>query len=396
MKMNYIAHSLMALLFSLLVACSGATDPSEAYKGETGQQIFQGGEDALRDNSYGEAIKRFEALDVQYPFGRNTEIAQLHIIYAYYKNSDFLSAETAADRFIHAYPSSQYVPYALYLRGLSTYYQNMGVFEKIFSVDFATRDLTQVKKAFNDFSQIESRYPNSAYAAAAHQYLIYLRNVLANHQVEVAQFYYNRQAYIAAANRASLTVEHYQGSPAVPDALVIMAKSYHQLHQTDLENDTIRIINLNYPGSVYSGEVTGSSLNSQRVTLYAPRLDRTPSPQQAISAPPVSTSTKEVAANYQSHNNGYRGSMNTVADLVKRMRGPKPQAPEEAQANKPITTTGQAKKPAGTTLADMWKKLNPGNFVSQHSKTEVAQADLAETAPEPDQLTVENPNGARH
>jgi len=235
------------LLLSLLAtACSTTTDPSEAYKGQSASQIFTKGEKALHNRNYGEAIKRFEALDVQYPYGPDTEESQLHIIYAYYKNNDYLSAEAAADRFIHAHPANPHVDYAYFMRGLSNYYQNMGVFERLFAVDFATRDLTQIKKSFVDFSSLAKQYPNSYYAPAAHQYTIYLRNVLANHQLEVAQYYYDRGAYVAAANRASLVVQHYQGAPAVPLALKMMAQSYHQLHRFELEKEVNTVLGYNY------------------------------------------------------------------------------------------------------------------------------------------------------
>src|SRR6266853_341817 len=102
---KYLNRAVVMLGFALLVACSTTTDPAETYKNETSQQIFQRGEEALRDHSYAEAIKRFEALEVQYPFGHDTEIAQLHLIYAYYKTGEYVSAEAAADRFIHTHPT---------------------------------------------------------------------------------------------------------------------------------------------------------------------------------------------------------------------------------------------------------------------------------------------------
>lgn len=244
----------IALLFSVLVGCSTTVDPAELYKGESGEQIFQKGEAALRDKSYSEAVKRFEALDAQYPFGRNAEIAQLHIIYAYYMKDDFLSAEVAADRFIHTYPASPHVDYAYFMRGLANYYQNLGVLERIFSVNYATRDLTQIKKSFNDFAQLARSFPNSRYAPAARQYMVYLRNILASHQLHVAQYYYTRQAYVAAANRANVLVRHYQGSPEVPDALIMMVKCYRALHLTQNANDALRVLNYNYPNSVYVRE----------------------------------------------------------------------------------------------------------------------------------------------
>lgn len=249
MKLKFI---IIALIFTVVLSgCAGVTDPAEAYKGESADQIFQRGEAALRDRSYAEAIKRFEALDVQYPFGRNTEIAQLHIIYAYYMKSDFALAEAAAARFIYAHPANPHVDYALYMRGLSNYYQNLGVFEKFFTVDLATRDLSQIKKSYDDFSELVDRFPHSAYAPAAHQYMIYLRNMIAEHELQVGQFYYRRGAYIAAADRANLVVRHYEGAPAVPDALVLMIKSYRALNLEQDASDAYTVLKYNYPDSDY-------------------------------------------------------------------------------------------------------------------------------------------------
>jgi len=247
---------IIVLFTFLLEACSTTTDPAETYRDETAQQIFDRGEEALRDRSYAEAIKRFEALDVQYPFGHNTEVAQLQIIYAYYMTSDYASAESAADRFIHSHPTSPHVDYAYLMRGLSNYYQNLGVFERMFTVDLATRDLTQIKKSYADFSELTILYPHSRYAPAAHQYMVYLRNILADHELDVAQFYYERKAYLAAANRATLVVRHYQGTPSVPEALVVMTKSYRKLHLTQNEAEAYNMLNYNYPNSDYLKQAT--------------------------------------------------------------------------------------------------------------------------------------------
>lgn len=230
-----------------LAACSTATDPSQAYKGETPQQIYQHGRAALQNKSFGEAVKRFEALDVQYPFGPETEQAQLYLIYAYYMKEDYALSSAAAERFIRLHPASPNVDYAFFMKGLSDYYQNLGFIERFFSIDLATRDLTQIQKSYNDFNQLVTRFPNSKYTPAAHQYLIYLRNVMATHELQVAQYYYTRKAYMAAANRASDLVAHYQGAPAVVDGLVLMAKSYHRLGMIKLEQDTLTVLRYNYP-----------------------------------------------------------------------------------------------------------------------------------------------------
>ncbi len=239
----------VVFITGVLTSCSTSTDPSEAYKGETPHQIFVKGRAALQDKSYSEAVKRFEALDVQYPYGSETETAQLYLIYGYYMKEDYALSVAAADRFIRIHPTNPHVDYAYYMRGKADYYQNMGIIEKIFSVDLATRDLTQVQKSYADFREVVTLFPNSQYAPSAHQYMIYLRDVLADHQLRVAQYYYNRKAYVAAANRASGLVAHYQGAPAVVDGLILMVKSYHQLGLTKLEQDTLTLLKYNYPNA---------------------------------------------------------------------------------------------------------------------------------------------------
>lgn len=238
------------LLAGLLTSCASSTDPADAYKGESAHQIYTKGKAALQDKSYSEAIKRFEALDVQYPYGDDTESAQLYIIYAYYMKEEYTLAVAAADRFIRIHPTNPHVDYAYYMRGISDYYQNMGIFERLFIVDLATRDLTQIQKSYNDFNELVTRFPNSRYVPSAHQYMIYLRNVLANYQLRVGEYYYNRRAYVASANRGSIVVSQYQGAPAVVDGLVLMAKSYHQLGEIKLEQDTLKVLNYNYPNVV--------------------------------------------------------------------------------------------------------------------------------------------------
>jgi len=247
MRNHLLVLALSGLLALLLSACGTPTGPSEDYKGESQHYIYQRGKTALQDKSYSEAIKRFEALDVQYPFGSETESAQLYLIYAYYMKEDYTLSVAAADRFIRLHPTNPHVDYAYFMRGIADYYQNLGILERMFAVDLATRDLTQIQKSYRDFSIVVASYPGSKYAPASYQYMIYLRNLLAMHELQVANYYYSRKAYVASADRASGLVAHYQGAPAVADGLVMMAKSYHQLGMSKLEQETLQLLKYNYP-----------------------------------------------------------------------------------------------------------------------------------------------------
>ena len=70
------------------------------------------------------------------------------------------------------------------------------------------------------------RFPDSAYAPDARQRIIFLRNVLARHELQIGDFYLRKQAYLAAVNRGRWVLEHYPQTPATRDALAVMVEGY--------------------------------------------------------------------------------------------------------------------------------------------------------------------------
>lgn len=226
-----------------------STSLEQQYKGQSAQQIFNTGEQALAKKKYDKATKSFEALNAMYPFGDYSEQAQLDLIYAYYKNDDSASALATADRFIRLYPRSEHVDYAYYMKGLINYGRSESWLQRMFPTNPADRDLSYMREAFSDFDTLVQLFPNSRYAADARQHMVYIRNILAQHEVNVANFYLLRKAYVAAANRASSVVENYQGTPQVLPALSIMVRAYRGLHESQMANRALQVIQLNYPNS---------------------------------------------------------------------------------------------------------------------------------------------------
>jgi outer membrane protein assembly factor BamD len=75
--------------------------------------------------------------------------------------------------------------------------------------------------------------------------MLYLRNNLARHEVNVARYYVRRGAFLAAANRAEFVVQNYQRTPALRDALEVMIEAYGKLGMQDLVADTQRVLAFN-------------------------------------------------------------------------------------------------------------------------------------------------------
>ena len=236
------------IIFSMtLYGCSSNEELPDIAADAGEQQIYEDAQRYLRTDSYSLAIKSLELLESRYPFGKYAEQAQLELIYAHYNAYEHEAAVEAADRFIRLHPQHPSVDYAYYMKGLAAYSANDDIFARFMPTDPTQRDTSQAKEAFSEFAQLVSRFPNSPYAADAEARMISLRNLLARHEIMVANYYLRRGAYLAAVNRGRFVVENFQRTPAVADGLAIMAQGYIFLGMNDLAQESITVLATNYP-----------------------------------------------------------------------------------------------------------------------------------------------------
>lgn len=236
---------LAAFLATLLSGCFGNDDLEIADSGE--QQLYFEAQRHLENENFDLAIRTLQLLESRYPFGRYAEQAQLEIVYAHYGAYDFEASIESADRFIRLHPQHPNVDYAYYMKGLAAYDIEGDFFSKILPSDDTKRDVSHIKESFAEFAQLLARYPNSPYAADARARMVHLRNMIARHEIHVANYYFRRGAYMAALNRGRYVVEHMQQTPSVADGLAIMAQAYLLLGLEDLAEDSVAVLRLNYP-----------------------------------------------------------------------------------------------------------------------------------------------------
>ena len=224
------------------------TDNQEIVEEETSEQIlYRRANTSLKTGNYSLGINRLQQLEARFPFGRYAEQGQLELIYAHYMSVDLDSVEASADRFIRLHPQHPNIDYAYYMRGLAAFTGNRSVLDRFFGGEESRRDMSGAQVAFAYFSEFLNRFPDSEYAKDAHQRMIYLRNLLAQAEVDIASYYLSRDAHVAAANRARVVVENYATTPSVPDALAILIESNYKLGLTDAADDSLRVLAINYP-----------------------------------------------------------------------------------------------------------------------------------------------------
>ncbi|MEO2174594.1 MAG: outer membrane protein assembly factor BamD [bacterium] len=209
-------------------------------------KAYQSAQSSLSSGNYQDAVSKLQLLEARFPFGRFAEQSQLEIIYAYFKSAQPEAARAAADRFIRLHPQHPNVDYAYYLRGMASFEEDQNFLEQFLPIDPASRDVGAAKDSFYDFSQLIRRFPNSKYSPDAQKRMIYLRNLLAQSEINIARYYIRRGAYIAAANRGRHVFEQYQQTPSVPDALAVMVEAYHLLDMPELADEALQVLSTNY------------------------------------------------------------------------------------------------------------------------------------------------------
>jgi len=233
-------------LILMLAACAKNDEDKNPYKEMSATQLHAAAQKSLKKKEYATAAKQFEAMETMYPFSDYTEQSQLDLIYAYYENEEYPSAAATAERFIHLYPRAKHVDYAYYMKGLANFQQTRGVFAKMLPMDESWRDPGTQTQAFLDFSIFIQKFPDSKYKANALQRMIYLRNMFAQHELNVSRFYFKRKMYVAAIERAGHLVKNHPQAPSVQKALVIMYKANQALGLNQAADDAMKVYQTTY------------------------------------------------------------------------------------------------------------------------------------------------------
>lgn len=239
---------LLTAIFStaLLVACSSTSEDKTANWSP--QRIYSEAQDELNAGAYDQATQLFEKLEGRAAGTPLAQQAQLDRAYAQYKAGEKAQAIATLDRFMKLHPTSAALDYALYLKGLVSFNENLGLFAWLSHQDLSERDQQAAKESFESFDELVRRFPQSRYAQDAKLRMRHIVNSLAQYEVHVARYYYERGAYVAAISRAQAAISEYEGVPASRQALALLVLSYDKLGMNDLRDDAKRVFETNFPG----------------------------------------------------------------------------------------------------------------------------------------------------
>lgn len=232
-----------------LTGCN--TTPVDQTAGWSPNRIYSEATDERNAGAYDKAIALYEKLEGRAAGTPLAQQAQLDKAYTHYKAGEQAQALATLTRFARLHPASPATDYALYLRGLINFNDNLGLFGSIARQDLSERDQKAAKESFEAFRELVTRFPESRYTPDARSRMAYIVNSLAQYEVHVARYYFKRGAHVAAINRAQQALSDYPQAPAQEEALFILMQSYDALGMSQLRDDTRRVMLANYPKSEF-------------------------------------------------------------------------------------------------------------------------------------------------
>ena len=249
-KLSVVPGWLAAGAAALLMAGCSTTETDKTANWSP-NKIYAEAKDEVDSGAFDKAVPLFEKLEGRAAGTPLAQQAQLDKAYAQFKAGEKPNALATLDRFMKLHPASPALDYALYMKGVINFNDDLGMFSFMTRQDLSERDQKAAKESFEAFKEMVTRFPESRYAPDARQRMNYIVNSLAQYEVHVARYYYSRGAYLAAINRAQLALADYREVPALEEALYIMVRSYDALGLTQLRDDAQRVLTSNYPQSEF-------------------------------------------------------------------------------------------------------------------------------------------------
>jgi outer membrane protein assembly factor BamD len=185
--------------------------------------LLRSAETQLQRGRYEEARKDLQRLMNQYPESDLVASARLMSARALYLGKKYDEARAEYQRFVDLHPQHERGDEAHYYLGMAYLRQ----------ADSPDRDQTFTRKALEEFDLLLSQMPDSQYAPDVRERRGLARRKLAEKELDIGTFYFQRGNYAAASGRFSYLLGQYADAGFDDQALYYLAESLWQLEQKD-------------------------------------------------------------------------------------------------------------------------------------------------------------------
>lgn len=193
---------------------------------DTAQELWEAGREAMKEKKYGQAQELFTKLKDRYPFSPYTPDGLVGLGDAYFMDEKYVQATDSYKEFESLHPRHEQIPYVLYQIGVST-------FKRLESIDMPQDGL---EEAVQYFTLLGEAYPQTEWGKQAPVWIIKCRTRMAEHELFIADFYWNTDRFGAAWKRYMYVCEKFKDLPTIFKYAKERAELSYLAYQKTLSN----------------------------------------------------------------------------------------------------------------------------------------------------------------
>jgi outer membrane protein assembly factor BamD len=178
--------------------------------------LLKEAEQEIASDHYQLAIDKLRTIKNKFPYSSVAIDAQLRIADVYFMQESYIESAASYEAFRDLHPKHEKTPYAMFRIGKSYYNDIPSV---------VARDLTPAQRALDAYKNYLSHYPSGTETAEVHKDIIEIRNLLANKELSIGDFYFNRNFYDSAKPRYKKVIELFsdtQGAKLAQEKLALI------------------------------------------------------------------------------------------------------------------------------------------------------------------------------
>lgn len=226
----------LILFATLLFSCA------KKDKNPTVEKDYIAAKKKLDDRDFSAAAEDFEKLDEEYPFSYWGTKGRVMALYARYKNDEDDKVIQIADDFISLNPTSEYLPYVLYMKGRVFY-------NKIPSIKRA-QDSSYEASAI--FRELIARFPDDFHSDDAVDKLSFIDEHIAGAKMEVGRNHIKNRNYVGAIANFHEVVRRYRYTDQVPESYYRLVATYCKIGLKEEATKALKEANYKYPDSEWT------------------------------------------------------------------------------------------------------------------------------------------------
>lgn len=234
--------ALVVLSVVLLCSCGGnkvTTVKEESYDSEN---YLTQADKLIEDKEYDQARKLLLEVKNRDTLKKYAPLAQLKTADSYIKEGEPDLGIGEYRKFLELYPDNQYASYAQYQIA-------MAYFSQIESPD---RGSGAAQKALDEFMQLKQLYPRNPYREVVDLRIEKCRNVIADGEFMVGEYYYKKGSYSAAIGRLERLLKRFPDYKRGDETLLLLGQSYKAMKVEDKAREAFTTLIEKYPSSRFA------------------------------------------------------------------------------------------------------------------------------------------------